>query len=208
VDGVIGAQAFCDNLELAGGFVKKAKDGGLLSFEDPNNRIVDYLFAMNDFQNGQIPLVAQDSRQGRGSQSGQLSKREDSDDQDDQQTSVDFTTTGEAWEFQYCTQFGKYDQIYAPWLDILIFIPGFFIANDNPGNNTSIQSAFVNTAASQAECDQYLKKLTLKPIDAPQISQVLKYKGWDMHPTQVFFSDGECGSQGSPCRPRTDQPPL
>jgi hypothetical protein len=74
-----------------------------------------------------------------------------------------------SWMWQYCSQMG------------------FFQIGD-PDSKENIVSTLVDLASFQDEC-----KATFPGMipAAPKVDEVLKYGGWTMNPTRVFFSNGE-----------------
>jgi len=74
-----------------------------------------------------------------------------------------------SWEWQYCSQFG-YFQVADP---------------DNPVN---IVSTYISVADELAWCDQTFNN---QNPPQPDVTALNKYGGWNMSPSNVFFSNGE-----------------
>jgi hypothetical protein len=169
----------------------------------------DFLASLNRFGTEEITLVATQQKHRTGLQKRQSDSGADSDDAgddgddndddaDDSDTSLDSDAPGQdqgqndflSWQYQYCTQFG---QSVPPsdscWSLLTNHDLGFFMASD-PANKNSLQSQFVSNAAIQAECTQTFKSIGVSIPAQPQISQVLKYGGWNMTPAQTFFTHG------------------
>jgi hypothetical protein len=49
----------------------------------------------------------------------------------------------------------------------------------------------MTSAAIQSECNQIFQSGNISIPAQPQVSQILKYGGWNMTPTQTFFTHGE-----------------
>jgi hypothetical protein len=103
-------------------------------------------------------------------------------------SSVQFFSDSLAWEYQFCTQFGE----VAPFVPIpfAYICSGFFVVN-NPAKNDNLLSQFISHDAIQTECTRLFGTYDVQIPQQPQIADVLKYGGWDMKPTQTFFTHGE-----------------
>lgn len=80
-----------------------------------------------------------------------------------------------SWTWQYCSEFGFYQ-----------------VADLN--NPVNIVSTYYTLAEQQDWCNQMLNNTNPRQ---PNVTAVDKYGGWDMSPSNVFFSNGECESQPS-----------
>lgn len=64
---------------------------------------------------------------------------------------------------------------------------GYYQASD-PKNPENIQSLYQTLESFQTECNGYFPWLK-----APTVDKINKaYGGWDMNPTHVMFTNGEC----------------
>lgn len=72
--------------------------------------------------------------------------------------------------WQYCSEFGYYQVA-------------------DPNNPVNIVSTYYTLAEQQAWCDQMFNNANPRQ---PNVTTVNKYGGWDMSPSNVFFSNGEC----------------
>lgn len=77
-----------------------------------------------------------------------------------------------SWAWQYCSEFG------------------FYQAAD-PNNPVNIETIYDTLASEQAWCDGVLSNMNPRQ---PNVTTVNKYGGWNMGPSNVFFSNGECES--------------
>ena len=75
-----------------------------------------------------------------------------------------------SWMWQYCSEFGYYQVA-------------------DPNNPVNIVSTYYTLAEQQAWCDQMFNNANPRQ---PNVTTVNKYGGWDMSPSNVFFSNGEC----------------
>lgn len=84
-----------------------------------------------------------------------------------------------SWTWQYCSQFGFYQVA-------------------DPNNPVNIESTYNTIAAQQAWCDQTFNNMDPRQ---PNVTTVDQYGGWNMTPSNVFFSNGQCRSLiGPPSR--------
>jgi hypothetical protein len=77
---------------------------------------------------------------------------------------------GTSWMYQFCSEFG------------------FFQCSD-PNSQTNIFSTFVDVEQIQKDCDNTFPGML---PSAPKIEDINKFDGWNMNPSRVFFSNGEC----------------
>ena len=75
-----------------------------------------------------------------------------------------------SWTWQYCSEFGYYQV-------------------SDPNNPVNIESTYYTLAEQQTWCDQTFSNANPRQ---PNVTAVNKYGGWDMSPSNVFFSNGEC----------------
>ena len=84
-----------------------------------------------------------------------------------------------SWTWQYCSQFGFYQVA-------------------DPNNPVNIESTYNTIAAQQTWCDQTFNNMDPRQ---PNVTTVDQYGGWNMSPSNVFFSNGQCRSLiGPPSR--------
>jgi len=62
----------------------------------------------------------------------------------------------------------------------------------------NIESTYYTLGEQQAWCDQVFNNVNPRQ---PNVTAVNKYGGWNMRPSNVFFSNGEC-------EPLMSSPPL
>lgn len=222
MDGVLGLTLYCDDFETRSQEDEPLADGLISSSEDIVHVMADYLTTLNNFVKGIITLNVPDHTSRTKPQKRQNDSTNNADSGDETSTSddgeddgsgdsdadadidTDFTTDGTqlladylAWQYQFCSQFGQ--RTYRPGpSQLLMSDTGFFIGND-PASNNSLLSQFVSTAAIQTECSETFKGLNVSIPAQPQISQVLKYGGWNMTPAQTFFTHGERTSVPCTC---------
>ena len=75
-----------------------------------------------------------------------------------------------SWTWQYCTEFGFYQ-----------------IADSN--NPLNIESTYYTLTEQQKWCDRTFNGVNPRQ---PNVTAVNKYGGWNMRPSNVFFTNGEC----------------
>ena len=85
---------------------------------------------------------------------------------------VDDPATDRSWMWQYCSEYGFYQR-------------------GDPDNPLSIETSFSSLELFQQECNETFGK-ALPP--SPQVEHVNKYGGWNMSPSNVLFTNGECKS--------------
>jgi hypothetical protein len=59
----------------------------------------------------------------------------------------------------------------------------------------NIETTYYTLAEQQAWCDRLFSNMN---PSQPNVTAVNKYGGWDMSPSNVFFSNGECESDDQP----------
>jgi len=74
-----------------------------------------------------------------------------------------------SWTWQFCSQFGFYQVA-------------------DPNNPVNIESTYFSTAEQQEWCNQLFNN---EGPPQPNVTAVNKYGGWNMTPSNVFFSNGE-----------------
>jgi hypothetical protein len=74
------------------------------------------------------------------------------------------------WAWQFCSELGYYQVA-------------------DPNNPVNIVPTYYTLAAQQASCDQMFNNTNPRQ---PNVTAVDKYGGWNMTPSNVFFSNGEC----------------
>lgn len=77
---------------------------------------------------------------------------------------------------------------YSSISDFLFFWLGFYQRGD-PNNALSIETSFLSLDLFQEQCNQTFGEGL--PA-SPQVQNVNKYGGWNMNPSNVMFSNGEC----------------
>lgn len=90
-------------------------------------------------------------------------------DYDDIPGSPDDPATDLSWMRQYCSEYGFYQR-------------------GDPSNPLSIETSFQSLELFQAQCNETFPDLNGPPV----VANVLKYGGWDMNPSNVLFTNGEC----------------
>jgi hypothetical protein len=75
-----------------------------------------------------------------------------------------------SWDWQYCTEFG-------------------FFQVSSPGSPKNIQSTLIDVEAVRYRCSKRFPGIVtaLPKVDVPN-----RYGGWNINPSRVFFTDGEC----------------
>jgi len=74
-----------------------------------------------------------------------------------------------SWTWQYCSEFGYYQVA-------------------DPNNPVNIVPTYISLAEQQAWCDQMFNNMNPRQ---PNVTAVDKYGGWNMSPSNIFFSNGE-----------------
>lgn len=94
-----------------------------------------------------------------------------------------------SWMWQYCSEYGE-NRLKMGNLRIRLLnaCPGFYQRGD-PTNPLSIETSFLSLDLFQQQCNQTFPD-GLPP--SPQVANVNKYGGWDMNPSNVMFTNGEC----------------
>ncbi|KAF8512337.1 serine carboxypeptidase S28-domain-containing protein [Gautieria morchelliformis] len=77
----------------------------------------------------------------------------------------------QSWMWQYCSEYGFYQR-------------------GDPENPRSIETAFLSLSLFQAQCNETFPFPGLLPA-SPNVQHVNKYGGWNMNPTNVFWTNGE-----------------
>ena len=70
---------------------------------------------------------------------------------------------------------------------------GFYQRGD-PDNPLSIETSFRSLARFQQQCTETFPGAP----PTPQVQRVNRYGGWDMTPSNVLFTNGECASARCP----------
>lgn len=70
---------------------------------------------------------------------------------------------------------------------------GFYQRGD-PNNPLSIETSFLSLELIQTQCNEAFPEGL---PSSPQVQNVNKYGGWDMRPSNVLFTNGECESKPS-----------
>ena len=76
-------------------------------------------------------------------------------------------------------------------VDVGCFMNLGFYQRGDPGNLRSIETAFLSLSLFQSQCNQAFPFPNLLPA-SPNIQHVNKYGGWNMNPSNVFWTNGEC----------------
>ncbi|PSR72211.1 hypothetical protein PHLCEN_2v11918 [Hermanssonia centrifuga] len=88
---------------------------------------------------------------------------------------ADDPVTDMSWMWQYCSEYGFYQR-------------------GDPENPLSIETSFQSLELFQQECNStFPEGLPL----SPQVQHVDKYGGWNMTPSNVLFTNGECEPSAS-----------
>jgi len=75
-----------------------------------------------------------------------------------------------SWDWQFCSEFGYYQVA-------------------DPNNPVSIETTFLQLADRQQQCDTTFNTSYLP--NTPNVAALDKYGGWNMNPSNVFFTNGE-----------------
>ena len=90
-------------------------------------------------------------------------------DYDDIPGSPDDPISDMSWLRQYCSEYGFYQR-------------------GDPSNPVSIETSFLSLELFQSQCNETFPDLN----GPPAVENILKYGGWDMNPSNVLFTNGEC----------------
>ena len=90
-------------------------------------------------------------------------------DYDDIPGSPDDPVQDLSWMRQYCSEYGFYQR-------------------GDISNLVSIETSFLSLELFQSQCNQTFPDLN----GPPAVGNILKYGGWDMNPSNVLFTNGEC----------------
>ena len=93
-----------------------------------------------------------------------------------------------SWMWQYCSEYGEYGlrQIYSKCSHVRCI--GFYQRGD-PNDPLSIETRFLSLDLYQQQCNAAFPQGL--PV-SPNVGNVNKYGGWNMTPSNVFFTNGEC----------------
>ncbi|EIN06329.1 peptidase S28 [Punctularia strigosozonata HHB-11173 SS5] len=73
-----------------------------------------------------------------------------------------------SWMRQYCSEYGFYQR-------------------GDPNNPLSIETSFLSLELFQAQCNETFADIP----PSPEVGHINKYGGWDMNPSNVFWTNGE-----------------
>ncbi|TFK37404.1 peptidase S28 [Crucibulum laeve] len=90
-------------------------------------------------------------------------------DYDSIRGSPDDPVQDRSWMWQYCSEYGFYQR-------------------GDPENALSIETSFLSLELFQQQCNETFSQGL---PSSPQVSNVNKYGGWNMNPSNVMFSNGE-----------------
>lgn len=93
-----------------------------------------------------------------------------------------------SWMWQYCSEYGALENTAYILFKTLIITVGFYQRGDR-NNPLSIQTAFASLELFQGQCNRSFEGF-IPP--SPQTSKVNKYGGWNMNPSNVLWTNGEC----------------
>lgn len=95
-----------------------------------------------------------------------------------------------SWMWQYCSEYGMYISTRISFKNAIdcLHSAGFYQRGD-PNNPLSIETSFRSLDYFQDNCNAAFPH-GLPP--SPNVSNVNKYGGWNMSPSNVLFTNGEC----------------
>ncbi len=109
---------------------------------------------------------------------------------------ADDPVTDMSWMWQYCSEYGqshRRQRISFALKQRLLDRLGFYQRGD-PENPLSIETSFQSLELFQQECNSTFPEGI--PL-SPQVQHVDKYGGWNMTPSNVLFTNGECEPSAS-----------